>query len=124
MRFFVFRLAAPLAAILLSGCVATASMGAPATPPPTAPAPTAAPPQIVYVQPPAPAPQAAGIDVLLVALIVFAMGAGSLTAALITYAIGRRDGRQESRITRDASYFAGMYQIDVTPAEYQALTQW
>lgn len=121
MRFF-YSLAATAAAFALTGCVATATIGAPTTPTPAA-LPTPSPPQVIYVQPPAaaPQPQPAGVDLVLVVVIVMAMTAGAIVAACITYIMGMRDGSQ-SATTRNASYFAGMMQV--TPQERQALLEW
>lgn len=117
MRFLFLRLAAPIAAIALSGCVASATIGAPATPPP-APAPTPQPPQVIYLQQPPAAVQRAGVDVVLAAAIIIGMMAGATLAALITYAIGRRDGQQEGATAPAMPYSAGMYRVEMTPAEY------
>lgn len=116
MRFFVL-VAAPIAALALSGCVASATIGAPATPTP-ATAPTPQPPQVIYVQQPPAAAQPAGMDVILVAVIIGGMTIGAIIAALITYMMGQRDGQQEGASAAHQPYSNAMYQVMLTPAEY------
>src|SRR5215203_3457694 len=109
MRFFV-SVAAPIAALALSGCVATASMGAPATPPP---APTPQPPQVIYLQSlatQASQPASDNTLTLIIALVV-AMSAGAVIGVLVALLMTSRSSNPT-----EASYFASMLQMTVTPA--------
>lgn len=117
MRFFVL-VAGTIAAVSLTGCVATAEIGAPATPPPPAtlaPAPTA---QVIIVQPPAAAAPARDDGLFVVAMVLMF---GAVAAVGITaYLIGRI-----SATPTQTPYSQGVtYQIELTPQELQAIEAW
>jgi hypothetical protein len=116
---FVFRLAAPLAALALTGCVASATVGAPATP---APPPTPPPPQVIYVQPPAQPTPAEGLDMATSSLLILVVLSGCGVMAVTGFLIGRlmHSGApaQSNTYSHD---MGGMYRVEMTPAEY---TEW
>jgi hypothetical protein len=119
-----FTLAMAAGALVLTACSASASIGASPTPALTAPPPTPAPPMVIYMQPPAPAPTRqtnSADDLVFVLLIVFAMGLGSLAAALITYYMGRRDERNESPNTPTPA--ASHYLVEMTPEQFYEWSQ-